>query len=144
MEAEAASHTPSDALALAKAETRGDKLGDLKVEALLNTLAKTLAIKKDNTLLDTLGDVDCEALGNTSADTLAKVDSNPHCDRMGHVQTKALINTLAVALEQKKPKHLAEHRVIWRPWQTLGDSLSDVQAHPLAATIADTLPEAKG
>ena len=32
---------------------------------------------------------------------------------------------------------------MWRPKQTLGDLLSDVEAHALADTGADTLPGAK-
>ena len=59
------------------------------------------------------------------------------------MRSKALINTLAVALEQAKPKHLAAHWVMWRSKQTLGDSLSDVEAHSVAKTMAATLPEAK-
>ena len=56
---------------------------------------------------------------------------------------KALIKTLAVPLEQVKAKHLAEHWLKWRPSKTLGDSVSDVEAHALFDTMADLLPEAK-
>ena len=33
--------------------------------------------------------------------------------------------------------------VMWRPKETVGDSLSDVEAHALVDTVADTLPKAK-
>ena len=54
--------------------------------------------------------------------------TDPHRDTLGHVKAKALIITLTVALEKAKPKHLAAHWEMWRPRQTLGDSLSDVEA----------------
>ena len=76
-------------------------------------------------------------------DTLAQVETDLHCDILGHVQKKALRNTLTVELEKVKAKHLAETQVMWRLRQTLGDSLSNVNAHVLADTMADLLPKAK-
>ena len=50
---------------------------------------------------------------------------------------------LPVGLEQVKPKHLAAHWVIWRARETLGNSVSDVEAQALADTMADAVLEAK-
>ena len=38
---------------------------------------------------------------------------------------------------------MAAHWMMWRPRQTLGNSLSDVKAHVLGDTIADMPPEVK-
>ena len=59
------------------------------------------------------------------------------------MKAKALLNTLAAVPEQAKPEHLRAYWVMWRPKETVGDSLSDVEAHALADTVADTLPKAK-
>ena len=48
-------------------------------------------------------------------------------------------NTLGVPPEEAKPNQLAAHWVR----KTLGDPLSDVEAHSVASTMAATLPEAK-
>ena len=53
--------------------------------------------------------------------------TNAHHYTLGYVKRKALIDMLCVALEEAKPKHLQAHWVMWRPRQTLGDSLSDVE-----------------
>ena len=53
--------------------------------------------------------------------------TDPLLDTPGQVKTKTLINMLPVAQEQMKPKHLAEHWVIRRARETLGDLLSDVK-----------------
>ena len=55
----------------------------------------------------------------------------------------ALLHTLAAAVEQAKPKYLVAYWVMWRPRQKPSDSLSDVEAHALADTVADTIPKAK-
>ena len=69
--------------------------------------------------------------------------TNAHHYTLRHVKRKALIDTMCVALEEAKLKHLQAHWDMWRPRQTLGDSLSDVEALAQADTKAVTLKEAK-
>ena len=71
------------------------------------------------------------------------MEKNAHYDTLGYVQAKALINMLVVALQAALPQDMAAQMVIWRPREKLGDSLSNVKAHALADSMADTLPEAK-
>ena len=59
------------------------------------------------------------------------------------MQAEALKNTLAFTLEHVKAKHLATHWVVWKARQTIGDTLSDVEAYALADPKADTIAEAK-
>ena len=55
------------------------------------------------------------------------------------MQAETLKNTLAVTLEHVKAKHLATHWVMWRARQTIGDTLSNVEAYALADAKVDTL-----
>ena len=71
------------------------------------------------------------------------MEKNANYDTLGNVQEKALINMLVVALQAAKPQDMAAHRVIWRPRKKLGHSLSNINPHALAVSMADTLPEAK-
>ena len=59
------------------------------------------------------------------------------------MQAEALKNTLAVTLEHMMAKHLATNWVMWRAKQTIGDTLSNVEAYALTDPKADTLAEAK-
>lgn len=59
------------------------------------------------------------------------------------MNAKALLHTLTAAVDQAKPKYLVAYWVMRRPRQKPSDSLSDVEAHALADTVADTIPNAK-
>jgi len=59
------------------------------------------------------------------------------------MQAETVRNTLAVTLEHVKAKHLATRWAMWRARQTIGDTLSNVEAYALADPKVDTLEEAK-
>ena len=66
-----------------------------------------------------------------------------HRKTLGHMQAKTVKNRLAVTLEHVNAKHLATHWVMWRARQSIGDTLSNVEAYALADPKFDTLVEAK-
>ena len=62
---------------------------------------------------------------------------------LGHMQAKTVKKRLAVTLEHVNAKHLATHWVMWRARQSIGDTLSNVEAYALADPKVDTIVEAK-